>query len=98
VKLYYNDYGIEDIATPKGQAAFQLVQGLHSKGLVDGVGLQMHITTDIANPQEWQTKVAATLAKYASLDPNFEIAISEMDVKLNKAMTRNKLHKITQDF
>ncbi len=38
-KLYYNDYNIEAQGT-KQNGAYNLVQGLAAKGLIDGVGLQ----------------------------------------------------------
>ncbi|KAH9110297.1 hypothetical protein AeMF1_014848, partial [Aphanomyces euteiches] len=44
VKLFYNDYGCE---TPgaKANKCFEVVSGLKSKGLIDGIGFQTHLST-----------------------------------------------------
>jgi endo-1,4-beta-xylanase len=41
--LFYNDYGAEGM-NGKSDVVYDLVKGLKEKGLVDGVGLQMHLT------------------------------------------------------
>lgn len=91
VKLYYNDYGIEDSTTPKGKAAFALVKQLYSKKLIDGIGLQMHVGAYIADAVGWHNKVANTIAQYASLGSSFEVAVSEMDVTVdNNSFTQQQ--------
>ena len=88
-KLYYNDYNIEPWSQPKAQAAYNLVKMLHDKGLIDGVGLQTHITTDqISNVSSYAQDVETTIQKYQAL--GVEVAISEMDVKLTDTRLTQK--------
>ena len=46
--LFYNDYNVEDANNnPKSDAMYSLVQGMLARGVpIDGVGLQLHISTD----------------------------------------------------
>ncbi|KAH9121635.1 hypothetical protein AeMF1_006735, partial [Aphanomyces euteiches] len=43
VKLFYNDYGC-DTPGAKANQCFELVKGLKDKGLIDGMGFQIHLT------------------------------------------------------
>ncbi|CAK4235094.1 unnamed protein product, partial [Aphanomyces euteiches] len=72
VKLFYNDYGCE---TPgaKANKCFEVVCGLKSKGLIDGIGFQTHLSTSTnLNGQ------AALFKRYS--DIGVTIHVTEMDV------------------
>ncbi|CAK4135929.1 unnamed protein product [Aphanomyces euteiches] len=43
VKLFYNDYGC-DTPGPKANQCFELVKSLKAQNLVDGMGVQMHLS------------------------------------------------------
>lgn len=72
VKLIYNDYNTED----KGKmlAIYEVVKGLKDKGLVDGIGLQTHITIDSPSLMD----IEASIRKYAEL--GLELQITELDM------------------
>ncbi|KAF8916869.1 glycoside hydrolase superfamily [Mucidula mucida] len=71
-KLYYNDYNIEAQGT-KQNGAYNLVQGLAAKGLIDGVGLQGHFTVG-----QMPANLAATVTRFASL--GVDVAFTEVDI------------------
>jgi endo-1,4-beta-xylanase len=73
-KLYYNEYNA-DVANAKRDAVVALVKRLKSKGLIDGVGLQMHTAVGHSPSRD---KVLETLRLYESL--GVEVQITEMDV------------------
>ncbi|MFB1097933.1 endo-1,4-beta-xylanase [Terribacillus sp. JSM ZJ617] len=77
-KLYYNDYGNE-MSNAKSEAMLEALSNWKQEGIpIDGIGMQTHV--DAADPrfskdriQEWFTRIE---------DAGFEIAVTEMDVKL----------------
>lgn len=77
-KLYYNDYGSE-MSNAKSEAMLEALSNWKQEGIpIDGIGMQTHV--DAADPrfskdriQEWFTRIE---------DAGFEIAVTEMDVKL----------------
>jgi endo-1,4-beta-xylanase len=73
-KLFYNEFAA-DVAGVKRDATYNLVRGLKAKGLIDGVGLQMHRTLADAPSRE---QLEETLRLYESL--GLEVQITEMDV------------------
>lgn len=80
IKLYYNDYGIENPGT-KTTAAYNLVKGLQSRGIrIDGVGLESHF--EVGYTPSVQDQVAA---KQGFLDLGVEVAITELDVRFTQA-------------
>lgn len=74
VKLFYNDYNTEE----KGRLLYmkKLVKGLKEKGLIDGIGLQTHLTID--NPS--LVDVNTSLMEYGEL--GLEVQITELDIGL----------------
>lgn len=74
VKLFYNDYNTEE----KGKMRYikDLVKGLKEKGLIDGIGLQCHLTID--NPS--LVDVDVSIREYGEL--GLEIHITELDMGL----------------
>lgn len=77
VRLFYNDYGGEGLGK-KSDAIFALVRDLRQRGVpIQGVGLQMHVSTVSAPKPE---DVAANIQRLHSL--GLEVHITEMDVKI----------------
>ncbi|KAH9184525.1 hypothetical protein AeNC1_013499, partial [Aphanomyces euteiches] len=72
VKLFYNDYGC-DTPGAKANQCFNLVKGLKDKGLIDGMGFQIHLT------QNQNLAGQADLFKRFS-DIGVTIHVTEMDV------------------
>ena len=76
--LFYNDYGGEG-GTAKADRIYVLLQELLQQGVpVDGVGLQMHISTT-GRPSD--AAIAANMRRLASL--GLIVHISEMDVRMD---------------
>jgi endo-1,4-beta-xylanase len=73
-RLYYNDYGAEGLG-PKSDAVYNLVKALKEQGVpIDGVGLEMHITSEVPAGFDRNLERLAALG--------LDIAITEMDVRL----------------
>lgn len=75
-KLFYNDYGLV-YDKEKQQGTFAMVDGLNADGLIDGVGIQMHI--DFNFPSKKDIQEATDLIVQRELLVHF----SELDVKTN---------------
>jgi endo-1,4-beta-xylanase len=76
-RLYYNDYGGESLG-PKSDAIYRLVRDLRARQIpIDGVGLQMHLSTEWNPPP---ADVAANMARLAAL--GLEANVTEMDVRM----------------
>lgn len=85
-RLFYNDYDCEGLGS-KSDAVYELVKGLRQRGVpIDGVGLHMHVRID-ASPEP--AEVAANLQRLAAL--GLEVHITEMDVRIDGAVTEGKL-------
>jgi endo-1,4-beta-xylanase len=79
-ELYYNDYDVEDHASPKSQGAYELVKWLKESGVpIHGMGFQMHV-----DPRRWPTKerMQETFERYAAL--GLSIELTEIDVPLGE--------------
>ncbi|MFA6505330.1 MAG: endo-1,4-beta-xylanase [Treponemataceae bacterium] len=74
-KLFYNDY--HEWKPAKRAAIVRLVTDLKAKGLIDGIGLQQHITLSDPTLKE----LDESLAVYSAL--GLEIHITELDVDMN---------------
>jgi GH35 family endo-1,4-beta-xylanase len=75
-QLVYNDYGAEGL-NRKSTDLYELVKDLRQRGLVDGVGLQMHLS---AASFPAVSDVAANIGRLAAL--GLQVNISEMDVRV----------------
>ncbi|HEY8233914.1 MAG TPA: endo-1,4-beta-xylanase [Vicinamibacteria bacterium] len=75
-QLVYNDYGGEGL-NRKSNDVYELVRGLRQRGLVDGVGLQMHVSATSLPPI---ADIAANIRRLAAL--GLQVNISEMDVRV----------------
>ena len=75
-QLIYNDYGGEGL-NRKSNDIYELVRDLRDRGLVDGVGLQMHISGAAFPPV---ADIRANIQRLADL--GLQVNISEMDVRV----------------
>ena len=75
-KLFYNDF--QEWRPGKRERIFALVQRLKAKGLIDGIGLQQHVS--LTEPSVGE--LDQTLARFAQL--GLEIHITELDVEANR--------------
>lgn len=91
--LFYNDHSSE-ILKRKSDAIYKLVRDLKSRGVpIDGVGLQMHIQlTKPPKPQD----VAVIIERLSNL--GLEVHITEMDVRIKKPFTDEKLKSQAQIY
>jgi endo-1,4-beta-xylanase len=77
--LFYNDYGGEDMG-PKSDAIYTLVKDLVAQGVpINGVGLQMHVSTQYAPTA---SNLARNMARLNDL--GLQVQITEMDVDVHK--------------
>ncbi len=76
--LVYNDYSGEGL-NRKSDAIYDLVKDLRQQGLVDGVGLQMHIS---AASFPAVADIRANIQRLADL--GLQVNISEMDVRIRE--------------
>jgi endo-1,4-beta-xylanase len=102
-KLYYNDAGNEVAGGGKATGAINLVKGFRARGVpIDGIGLEMHTTTfqgKRGGPvhigalfhKPNTKKLVGMMNAYASL--NLDVAITEMDVRLNLPSTSASLKR-----
>src|SRR4030095_8940714 len=78
VKLYYNDFDIEN-AGAKADAAYQMLSDFKARGVpIDGVGMQMHTRSTNEDPS--LSEFVANLERLLSL--GLEVSLSEMDVRV----------------
>ena len=75
-QLIYNDYGGEGL-NRKSNDVYNLVRDLKQRGLVDGVGLQMHVS---AASLPSIADIAVNIRRLAAL--GLQVNISEMDVRV----------------
>jgi endo-1,4-beta-xylanase len=74
--LFYNDNGGEEI-TPKSDTIYAMIKDFKHRGVpIDGVGLQMHISTLSADAPS----IAANIARLTAL--GVQVHITELDVSL----------------
>ena len=76
LKLFINDYNIER-NNSKTDKLYELVTQLKSEGVpIDGVGLQMHVNSDIS-----MDSIKKSIEKYESI-PGIDIQVTELDVSM----------------
>ncbi|WP_077307350.1 endo-1,4-beta-xylanase [Terribacillus halophilus] len=77
-KLYYNDFGTE-MSNEKSEAMLEALSAWKEEGVpIDGIGTQMHL--DAADPRFSKDRIAEWFKRIE--DAGFQIAVTEMDVKL----------------
>lgn len=84
-KLIYNDYNVETVNS-KSTAMYNMVADFKNRGVpIDGVGLQMHLTSGGLD----YNSLATNMARFAAL--GVEIYITEMDVRLTTPASQTDL-------
>jgi endo-1,4-beta-xylanase len=79
-ELYYNDYDIEALDSPKTHGAYELVKGLKQSGVpIHGIGFQMHV-----DPRNWPSSedMQKNFERFAAL--GLRIELTEIDVPLGE--------------
>jgi endo-1,4-beta-xylanase len=79
-RLYYNDYDVEDLESPKSQGAYRLVKRLKDAHVpIHGMGFQMHL-----DPRRWPTPevMQKTLERFADL--GLDIELTELDIPVGE--------------
>ncbi len=77
--LFYNDYGVEDVNSPKATAMYNMVKSFLSQGVpIGGVGLQCHFTSDPNSPTA--AALDANIARFTAL--GLQVHLTELDVRL----------------
>ncbi len=91
--LFYNDFKGEGLG-PKSDAIYNLVKGLHERGVpIGGVGLQMHVSLD-DHPSAADIK--SNIERLAQL--GLVVHITEMDVRLADPPDANSLNAQAQIY
>lgn len=89
VKLFYNDYNTEE--SGRMLAILDLVKKLQEKKLIDGIGLQSHISIDSPS----LIKIEESIRKYAEL--GLEIQLTELDMAMEE-YTQEAYNKQAQRY
>ncbi len=75
--LFYNDYNLEMNPT-KRHSVISLLNNIRNRGVrVDGIGVQMHISTSYPEPSQ----IAGAFQEIAAND--FKVHITELDISIN---------------
>ncbi|KAK7032532.1 hypothetical protein VNI00_012930 [Paramarasmius palmivorus] len=91
VKLYYNDYGIENIG-PKSNALFDIVKSFKKSGVpIDGVGFQCHFGLG-----QVPSDLRENLQRFADLD--LDVAITELDINMRGPANDTSLAQQAKDY
>jgi len=90
VKLYYNDFNTEGINN-KSDALLEIVKGLKSKGLIDGVGFQCHFIIG-----EVPTDLAANFKRFN--EAGVEVAITELDLRTTLPVDEATVQQQAKDY
>lgn len=86
-KLYLNDYNTEGIG-PKSDAYYTLIKSLKAQGVpIHGMGIQGHLALQYGFPSTLQ----ANIQRFADL--GVEVAITELDIRMQLPVTDEKLTK-----
>jgi endo-1,4-beta-xylanase len=79
-RLYYNDYDIEDLESPKSQGVYRLLKSLKEARVpIHGIGFQMHV-----DPRRWPTPevMQKTFERFGEL--GLDIELTEIDVPVGE--------------
>jgi len=82
-KLFYNDFN--EWVPAKREAIYSMVKKLKDKGLIDGIGLQQHVS--LTSPTA--ALIDTAISRYAEL--GLEIHVTELDVEVNPNGTFTEL-------
>jgi endo-1,4-beta-xylanase len=90
-KLYLNDYNVEG-AGAKSDGMYNLVKSLKQQGVpIDGVGFQAHLIVG-----QVPSTFKANLQRFADL--GVDVAITELDVRMQTPSDASKLQQQASDF
>lgn len=90
-KLYINDYNIEGL-NAKSTAMLNLVKQLKANRVpIDGIGIQGHLIVG-----ELPSTIKANLQAFADL--GVEVAITELDIRMDLPVTAEKLAQQKKDY
>ncbi|MFI9242434.1 endo-1,4-beta-xylanase [Streptomyces sp. NPDC053086] len=90
-KLYINDYNVEGVGA-KSTALYNLVKSLKQQGVpIDGVGLQAHLILG-----QVPSTLQQNIQRFADL--GVDVAITELDVRMQLPADRTKLAQQAADF
>ncbi|MFB9800449.1 endo-1,4-beta-xylanase, partial [Streptomonospora salina] len=90
-ELWLNDYSIDGI-NAKSDAYYNLIQDLQSQGVpIDGIGLQAHLINGQV-PGDLQQNIQ----RFADL--GIEVAITELDVRIDMPADQSDLEQQAQDY
>ncbi|GAA3734454.1 endo-1,4-beta-xylanase [Salinactinospora qingdaonensis] len=90
-KLYLNDYSIDGI-NAKSDAYYNLAQDLLAQGVpLDGIGLQAHLINGQV-PGDMQQNIQRFV------DLGLEVAITELDVRIDMPASDSELQQQAQDY
>jgi endo-1,4-beta-xylanase len=87
-RLFYNDYSAEGM-NPKSDAVYRMLGELVQEGVpVHGVGLQMHLVLGGGPAPD---EIARNISRLSGL--GLEVAVTEMDVRIPRPVTVEKLEE-----
>ncbi|MFJ5776702.1 endo-1,4-beta-xylanase [Streptomyces sp. NPDC093094] len=90
-KLYINDYNVEGV-NAKSTALYNLVRSLKERGVpIDGVGLQAHLILG-----QVPSSLQQNIQRFADL--GVDVAITELDVRMQLPSTAAKLTQQAADY
>ncbi|TFK20386.1 family 10 xylanase glycosyl hydrolase [Coprinopsis marcescibilis] len=90
-KLYINDYNLEGLG-PKSDAVAALVKDLKARGVpIDGIGVQGHLILGRV-----PTTIKENFQRFADL--GVEVAITELDIRMELPVTPEKLEQQRKDY
>lgn len=96
-KLFYNDYN-EFAGTKKNGIINTILKPLHEKGVLDGMGMQSHISAAASNAWGDTTSYLAAMDEYLSL--GIEVQVTELDISIDNGQSlqdqANKYKAIVQ--
>jgi len=91
VKLYYNDYNTDGIGA-KSDAVYNLVKSFKQQGVpIDGVGLQAHLILG-----QVPDSMRQNIQRFVDL--GVEVAITELDIRMDTPSTPDKLATQASDY
>ncbi|MFH8415383.1 endo-1,4-beta-xylanase [Streptomyces collinus] len=90
-KLYINDYNVEGV-NAKSTALYNLVKSLKERGVpIDGVGLQAHLIVG-----QVPSTLQQNIQRFADL--GVDVAITELDIRMQLPATQAKLTQQAADY
>jgi len=84
-KLFYNDFN--EYISQKRDAIYTLAMGLKEKGVIDGIGMQMHLDLDFPSSSD----VDKAVEKFAST--GLEVQFTELDMTTNDKSAQGLLRQ-----